>query len=91
MYRTYKPDQSTSFTTLLAELCPQGAFARSGLYHVTPTFYALESGSELGIEAYTGVAASENATLIRVQSGPEPFYSDRPKAVPTPIVVIPPE
>lgn len=89
MYRSYKPDEATSFTALLSELCPQGSFSRPGLYHVTPTLFALESGSELGIKAYTSVVRAEAATLVRVQTGADPFYSSEPKATPTPKPALP--
>ncbi len=84
MYRSYKPNEATSFTALLAELCPQGSFSRPGLYQVTPTFFALESGSEIGLNAYTSVVRSGTTTLVRVQTGPDPFYASPPKATPTP-------
>lgn len=83
-FRSYKPDESTSFTVLLAEICPRGTFGRPGLYRVTPTLHAQESGSSIGLAAYTAVVSAPLPALIRVQSGSEPFYSSPPKAVPTP-------
>lgn len=84
MYRSYKPEATTSFTVLLAEVCPRDTFARPGLYRVTPTLFAQEHGRELGLTAHTQVVEAPAATLVRVQTGPEPFYATKPKAVPTP-------
>lgn len=84
MFRTYKPNDATSFTVLLGEVCPRDAFARPGLYEVTATLYAGESGEEHGIQAYTGDITAKRPTLVRVQTGPEPFYRDSPRAIPTP-------
>jgi hypothetical protein len=84
MYRSYKPGATTSFTVLLAEVCPRDTFARPGLYRVTPKLFAQEHGRELNLTAHTQVVESPEATLVRVQTGPEPFYATKPKAVPTP-------
>jgi hypothetical protein len=83
-FRSYKAGEATSFTVLLAEICPRRTFARPGLYRVRPTLHAQESGASLGLVAYTAVVGAPLPALIRVQSGPEPFYSTPPKAVPTP-------
>lgn len=87
-FRSYKPGESTSFTVLLAEICPRGTFARPGLYRVTPTLHAEESGASIGLMAYTAVVDAPLPALIRVQSGTEPFYLKPPKAVPTPLQTI---
>jgi hypothetical protein len=83
-FRSYKPSEATSFTVLLSEICPRRTFARPGLYRVRPTLHAEETGASLGLMAYTAVVDAPLPALIRVQSGPEPFYSKPPKAVPTP-------
>ncbi len=87
-FRTYKPGETTSFTVLLSEICPRRTFARPGLYSVTPTLHAEETGESLGLVAYTAVAEAVIPALVRVQAGPEPFYSQEPRAVPTPRQVV---
>lgn len=84
MFRTLKPKDKVAHTVLLSEVCPKSVFSRSGLYVVTPTLHASESGQELGLSAYTGVSTSLKPTLVRVQSAAEPFYRDPPRAVKTP-------
>jgi len=84
MFRSLKPKDKVSHTVLLSEVCPKVVFSRSGLYVVTPTLHASESGEELGLTAYTGVSTALKPTLVRVHSAAEPFYRDPPKAVPTP-------
>lgn len=84
MYRTLKPKASVGFTVLLGEVCPRQAFDRVGMYRVTPTLHANESGSEIGLEAFVGTDEADAPAVLRLQSAPEPFYKERPKAVPTP-------
>ena len=84
MYRTIKPKDKVSFTVLLAEVCPREAFGRAGMYRVDATLHANESGSELGLQAYTGVSEATSPTYVRLLEAPEPFYTEKPKAVPTP-------
>lgn len=83
-FRSYKAGETTGFTVLLAEICPRRTFSRPGLYRVTPTMHAEESGSSLGLKAFTAVVSASAPALVRVQTGPEPFYSAPPSAVPTP-------
>lgn len=83
-FQTIKAGGSTSFTLLLAEMCPPETFARAGLYRVWPTLHALESGKEVDVTAYTGIIAARAPTLVRVQSSTRPYYKAPPKAVPTP-------
>jgi hypothetical protein len=83
-FRSYKPGETTSFTVLLGEICPRRTFGRPGLYRVTPTLHAKEKGASVGLAAYTAVVSAPLPALVRVQSGPEPFYSKPPRAVPTP-------
>jgi hypothetical protein len=84
LYRTLKPGASSSMTFLLGEGCTRDALRRPGLYRVTATLNANESGSELGLAAYTGKARTVEPALVRVLSGPDPFYAVAPHAVPTP-------
>lgn len=83
-FQTIKAGASTSFTLLVAEMCPQETFARAGLYRVWPTLHALETGKDVGVSAYTGVVATKTPTLVRVQTSSKPYHKEPPKAVPTP-------
>ena len=89
-YRTLKPGASTTMTLLLNEGCTRDAFRRPGLYRVQATLNANESGSELGLAAYTGKARTREPALVRVLSGPDPFYAVAPRAVPTPKPIVRP-
>ncbi len=91
LYRSLKPGASSSMTMLLGEGCTRDALRRPGLYRVQATLEANESGAELGLTAYTGTARAREPSLVRVLSGPEPFYAVAPRAVPTPKPAIPPE
>jgi hypothetical protein len=81
---------------LLGEICPAQLFQRPGLYAVVPTLHADDNGSEYGIVALTGQVSTrepgevggthvidDDATLVRVRTGPRPFYLDVPRAIPT--------
>lgn len=91
LYRTLKPGASSTMTFLLGEGCTRDAMRRPGLYRVQATLNANESGSELGLTAYTGKARTEEPALVRVLSGPDPFYAVTPRAVPTPKPVARPD
>jgi hypothetical protein len=80
------PGAKLSLTVLLGELCPTSSFRRPGLYKVTPTVFANEPGAVLRLDAYTGVIRTKESALVRIQTGPEPFYtrSARPRPTPTP-------
>ena len=80
-YRTLKPGASTSLTVLVEEACGRSLFRRPGLYRVTPSLHLVESGSELGIGVYTGVAQVNEPTYVRIAGGPQPFHAGPPKAV----------
>ncbi len=82
-YQKLKAGGSSSFSVLLAEVCPRDTFARQGLYRVTPTLHAQETGAEAGVTAFTAVVSAPAPTLVRVRSAPEPYHRERPKAVPT--------
>jgi hypothetical protein len=84
LYRTLNPGASSSITLLLGEGCTRDAMRRPGLYRVTATLNANESGTELGLLAFTGKARTREPSLVRVLSGPDPFYAVAPRAVPTP-------
>ena len=84
LYRTLNPGASSSPTLLLGEGCTRDAMRRPGLYRVSATLNANESGSELGLTAFTGKARTREPSLVRVLSGPDLFYATLPRAVPTP-------
>ena len=83
-FRTLKPGASATFNVLLKEVCPDVTFLRQGLYRITATLHANESGSSVGLDVYTAVVPAKNSTLVRLQEAPEPFHAAPPKAVPTP-------
>jgi hypothetical protein len=83
-FREYKPGGSTSFTLLVEEACLDKVFTRSGLYRVRAGIHANESGDGLHLDGFTGKASATEPTLVRLQSGRDPFYLDPPRAVPTP-------
>jgi hypothetical protein len=84
LFTSIKPSGSVSMTVILAEACPRGVFDRPGLYRLTPTLHATASGAELGLNAYTAVVTAKKPTYVRLLSGPEPFYTTPPRAVPIP-------
>lgn len=80
----------------LSEPCGGSAFLRPGLYVVVPTLHADDNGAEYGISALTGTVTTrdpgavggthlvdDDATLVRVRSGPQSFYTEAPRAIPT--------
>jgi len=91
LYRALKPGASSSMTMLLGEGCTRDALRRPGLYRVQATLETNESGAELGLAAYTGTARAREPSLVRVLSGPDPFYAVAPRAIPTPKPAPPPE
>ncbi|WP_437679597.1 hypothetical protein [Sorangium sp. So ce131] len=84
MYRTLKAGATSDMAVLLNEVCPDNAFTREGLYEVTATLHANETGASANVDAYTAIVTAKNPTLLRVKSAPEPFYAAAPRAVPTP-------
>ncbi len=90
-FRTLAPGASSAMTLLLGEGCTRDALRRPGLYRIQATLDAGESGEELGLAAYTGKVHMRQPTLIRVLDGPDPFYAEKPRAVPTPKPPAPPE
>lgn len=90
-FRTLAPGASSAMTLLLGEGCTRDALRRPGLYRIQATLDAGESGEELGLAAYTGKVHMRQPTLIRVLDGPDSFYAEKPRAVPTPKPPAPPE
>ncbi len=83
-YRVIKPGGSTAITLLVEEACRQELFRRPGLYHVRPSLHLNEDGSEAHLEALTGTVRALEPTLVRILSGPEPFYRQAPQAIRAP-------
>ncbi|UQA59405.1 hypothetical protein [Polyangium aurulentum] len=79
-FQTLKPGGKSTLTVMLSEICPKDAFSRPGLYRVTPTLSAGETSPD--VQAYTAEISAPKPVLVRVASGPEPFYADTPKALP---------
>lgn len=84
MFRTVKPGGTVALTLLVAEACPITVFRRPGLYRVTPTLVANESGAELNLAAYTAVVSTHGPSFVRVHTGPEPYHRAPPRAVKIP-------
>jgi hypothetical protein len=74
LFRTLASGQRVTLSARLAELCGNAVFRRPGLYRVTVTVRADESGEARGFAAWTGEARADRATLVRVLSAPEPFH-----------------
>lgn len=83
MFHSFAPDESVSFSVLVAELCPKGTFLRPGIYRVRPTMHATESGAELGLAAHTETSRSLHETLVRVHTGRLPYHLMPPVAIET--------
>lgn len=83
-FRTLKPGDAASFTVMLNEQCPRLDFDRPGLYEITPTLHAVETGSGLGLTAWTGVVRAKEPTLLRLATSVLQFYKTKPVVVPTP-------
>jgi hypothetical protein len=81
-FQSLKPSGSSSFTVLLAEVCPRDSLPRPGLYLITPTLHANETSSD--VQATTGTVRASAPTMLRLASGDDPFHAAPPKAVPTP-------
>lgn len=82
-YRPLAPGASTSFSVLLAEVCPKNTFSRPGLYRVTPMMAAKETTN--GIDIQTNQLTTREPSFIRLTSADEPFYEEPPKAVAPPV------
>jgi hypothetical protein len=96
MFEQLQPGKHRHVGVSLAEPCAGRAFLRPGLYAVVPTLHADDNGAEYGIAALTGTVSTrdpgavggthvieDDATLVRVRSGPQPFYATSPRAIPT--------
>ena len=84
-YRPLAPGASTSFTLLLAEVCPRNVFPKPGLYRVKAMMAAKETAN--GVDIQTTSLTAREPSFIRLAGAAEPFYADPPKATaPTPVV-----
>jgi hypothetical protein len=80
-FQTIKPGGSTAISVLAVEACGQDLFRRPGLYRVVPTLHLSETGERFGLAAMTGVVRVVEPMLVRISTGPDPFYAKRPRAV----------
>ncbi|APR75036.1 Hypothetical protein A7982_00382 [Minicystis rosea] len=81
-FRTLAPGAAVPLAVRLDEVCTHDDFRRPGLYRVSATLNALDTGAAHGIRAYTGVVPAERTTLVRLLSAAEPFYPTPPEAKP---------
>jgi hypothetical protein len=82
-YRPIAPGASTSFSVLLAEVCPNGVFPKPGLYRVTPIVAAKTTTNGVDIDTIT--LTGREPSLVRLSGANEPFYGDPPKATVPPV------
>lgn len=83
-YKPLKPGAATSFTVLLAEVCPRNLFQKPGLYRVTALMAARETTN--GIDIQTTNLTGREPSFVRLSASSEPFYAEPPKAT-APVVV----
>jgi hypothetical protein len=69
---------SMAVTSRLIELCPQGTFARPGLYLVHARFDANEDGDQFGLNAFVGRVVSLRPAAVRIRTGEVPFLRKQP-------------
>ena len=74
-FLTIAPNQSTTITCELAELCPPGTFAAPGLYLVHTRFEAKDDEEASHGRAYTGSVVSPEPGIVRIRTGDIPFVS----------------
>jgi hypothetical protein len=82
-FQPLKPDHGIDLPVVVAEVCGRQLFRRPGLYRVTARVQLTESGASFGLAAYTGTVATSEPTLVRLQTGVDPFYRSAPGAVRT--------
>jgi hypothetical protein len=71
------PGGSVAATSRLVELCPEGTFARPGLYLIQGRFDATQNGKEYGFDGFVGTVASSKPAVVRLRSGSLPFPGKR--------------
>jgi hypothetical protein len=62
----------------LIELCPQGTFAKPGLYLVHGRFDAADDGSKFGLHAFVGRVVSLTPATVRIRTGDQPLLQKQP-------------
>jgi hypothetical protein len=80
-YRRLGPGQSITSTSRLIELCPDGTFAKPGLYLLHARFDATRSGEEWGLKAFVGQAVTQEPATVRIRKGEMPLFTSRPMRV----------
>jgi len=84
-YRPVAPGATTSFSVLIAEVCPKNIFTKPGLYRVTALMAAKETTNQ-GVDVTTTQLTAPAPSFVRLTSAVEPFYSEPPRATP-PVIV----
>jgi hypothetical protein len=80
-FRRMSPGSRQSLTILPAEICPEGSFARPGVYRVTPIITVSDESDQFPAGAWTGRAVAAQPTLVRIRSGSLPFYAQPPQVL----------
>ncbi len=96
MYEQLPSGKHRHIAVNLAEPCAGAALQRPGLYAVVPTLHADPQTQSYGLPILSGTVTTrdpgkvggthhvgDDATLVRVRTGPQPFYPAPPRAVPT--------
>ncbi len=65
-FLTLKPGELVTLPSRMIELCPAGAFSLPGLYEVSATLKAKESGEALGLNAFTGELNANQSAWVRM-------------------------
>ncbi len=65
-FLTLKPGELVTVPSRMIELCPAGAFSTPGLYEVSATLKAKESGEALGLNAFTGELNASKSAWVRM-------------------------
>ncbi|GEM_PF-1001799 len=65
-FLTLKPGELVTVPSRMIELCPAGAFSVPGLYQVSATLNAKESGEALGLNAFTGQLKASQSAWVRM-------------------------
>ena len=79
-FTTLRPGETRALDVWLGEVCPDASFDRPGLYAIRPSVLLADAGEAYGLHAFTGFAAAATPSLLRVHTGPRPFFTTPPKA-----------
>jgi hypothetical protein len=80
-FTTLPPAGRESMTVLLGEVCPDRVFDVPGIYKVTARITLPDEPGRSPVRAWTGTAVAAEPTLVRVRSGPRPFYQQPPQVL----------